>query len=242
MMAGHSKWANIKHAKAGQDAKRGKIFTKLIREITIASRLGGADPTSNPRLRTAVDKALSHNMPKDTVQRAIKRGAGDEDTSQWVETRYEGYGPGGVAVLVEGLTDNKNRTVAEVRYAFSKCSGHLGTDGAVAYLFKKIGLITCAPGAREEKIMELALASNAEDVAVQEDGSIDITTTPETLEAVCQAMKTNNLDYAQAEVTMLATTEISLNQEQAEQMTRLIDLLEDLDDVQNVYSNARYPN
>ncbi len=237
-MAGHSKWANIKHTKARQDAKRGKIFTKLIREITVAARMGGGDESANPRLRLAIDKALSANMPKDTIQRAVKRGAGDDEADNMMEIRYEGYGPNGVAVMVDCLTDNKNRTVAEVRHAFTKCGGNLGTDGSVSYLFTKQGLINFAPGADEEKIMEAALEAGAEDVQSNDDGSIDVVTTPDDFETVRDAMNNAKLEFINAEITMTPSTEVELDQDQAEKMIRLTDMLEDLDDVQNVYSNA----
>jgi len=240
-MAGHSKWANIKHSKARVDAKRGKIFTKLIREITVAARIGGADPNANPRLRTAVDKALSSNMPKDTIQRAIKRGAGGAEGQNLVEVRYEGYGPNGVAVMVDCLTDNKNRTVAEIRHAFTKCGGNLGTDGSVGYLFAKTGLITFASGSDEERIMETALESGADDVATNDDGTIDVTTSAENFETTHHAMKAAGFAPEHAEVTMLASNEVLLDKENAEKMIRLTEMLEDLDDVQNVYSNANYP-
>lgn len=240
-MAGHSKWANIKHSKARVDAKRGKIFTKLIREITVSARLGGGDPAANPRLRTAVDKALSNNMPKDTVQRAIKRGAGGSEGQNLVEVRYEGYGPNGVAVMVECLTDNKNRTVAEVRHAFAKCGGNLGTDGSVAYLFRKAGLITFPPGSDEEKIMEIALEAGAEDIATNDDGSTDVATSAEDFIKIRDAMIATGLTPAHAEVTMLAANDVPLAKDHAEQMVRLTEMLEDLDDVQSVYSNADYP-
>lgn len=241
-MAGHSKWANIKHTKARQDAKRGKIFTKLIREITVSARMGGGDPDSNPRLRAAVDKALSNNMTKDTIQRAIKRGAGGDESGNLVESNYEGYGPNGVAVMVECLTDNKNRTVAEVRHAFTKHGGNLGTEGSVAYLFTKTGLITFTTGSDEEKIMEIALEAGADDVVSNDDGTIDVMTPPNVFTRVRDAMKAAGLDIAHAEVTALASTEVTLNKEQAEKMIQLIETLEDLDDVQNVYSNAAYPD
>lgn len=240
-MAGHSKWANIKHSKARVDAKRGKIFTKLIREITVSARIGGGDPDANPRLRTAVDKALGNNMPKDTIQRAIKRGAGGGDEGNLDEVRYEGYGPSGVAVMVECLTDNKNRTVAEVRHAFTKCGGNLGTDGSVAYLFTKTGLITFTAGSNEEQIMEIALEAGADDVTTNDDGTIDVTTSAENFETTRDAMAAAGLKPEHAEVTLLASNEISLDKDTAEQMVRLTDMLEDLDDVQNVYSNANYP-
>lgn len=240
-MAGHSKWANIKHTKARQDAKRGKVFTKLIREITIAARLGGNDINANPRLRAAVDKALTANMTKDTIHRAIKRGSGGEDGANLVETRYEGYGPRGVAVIVECLTDNKNRTVAEVRHAFTKYGGNLGSENSVAYLFKKTGLITFAPDSSEEKIIAVALDAGADDVVSNEDGSIDVITTPDLFEKVRDAMTAAKLAFAHAEITMFASTQVSLTNEPAQQMLALTETLEDLDDVQNVYSNADFP-
>ncbi len=237
-MAGHSKWANIKHNKARQDAKKGKIFTKLIREITVAARMGGSDPNSNPRLRAAMDKALTNNMTKDTILRAIKRGSGADGNDHLMEVRYEGYGPGGAAVLVECLTDNKNRTVAEVRHAFTKCGGNLGTEGSVAYLFHQKGFLTFAPSSSEEKIMEIALEAGADDVVTNDDGSIDVITAPNTFETVRDAMVKANLTPAQAEVTLLPSTQVTLDPEQAEHMLQLTEMLEDLDDVQNVYSNA----
>lgn len=238
-MAGHSKWANIKHQKAKQDAKRGKIFTKLIREITTAAKLGGGDIDSNPRLRAAVDKAYTSNMTKDTITRAIKRGAGGEDDSNLSESRYEGYGPSGAAVIVDCLTDNKNRTVAEVRHAFTKCGGNLGTDGSVAYLFSKQGIITFAPGLSEDKVMEVAIEAGADDIKTYDDGSIDVVTNPDHFEAVKKALEDAKFEIANAEVTMKASTEVEFTDpELAEKMVKLIDMLEDLDDVQNVYSNA----
>ena len=241
-MAGHSKWANIKHTKARQDAKRGKIFTKLIREITVAAKMGGGDPDSNPRLRLAIDKAFTANMPKDTIQRAIKRGAGGDDSDNLMEVRYEGYGPNGVAVMVDCLTDNKNRTVAEVRHAFTKCGGNLGTDGSVSYLFTKTGLITFVDHTDEEKIKEIVLEAGANDIVVNDDASIDVTTDPNAFAAVIDALKQAKLTPDNAEIVMMAATEIKLDQESAEKMMRLSDMLEDLDDVQNVYSNADLPD
>lgn len=240
-MAGHSKWANIQHRKGKQDAKRGKIFTKLIREITVAARMGGGDPNANPRLRLALDKAFGENMSKDTVDRAIKRGAGGLEGENVEEIRYEGYGPAGVAVLVECMTDNRNRTVAEVRHAFTRCGGNLGTEGSVAYLFNKKGIITFAPGADEDKIMEVALEAGAEDVSTNDDGSIDVSSTPEEFNQIKEAMLANKLETAQAEVTYVPATYVALDKEAAEKMLKLIDMLEDLDDVQNVYSNAEFP-
>ena len=239
-MAGHSKWANIKHRKAAQDAKRGKIFTKLIREITVAARSGGPDASSNPRLRDAVTKALGQNMTRDTVDRAIKRGSGDADGDNYEEVRYEGYGPAGVAVMVECLTDNRNRTVAEVRYAFSKTGGNLGTDGSVAYLFSKIGILGYLAGSDEDAIMEAALEAGAEDVVTHEDGSIEVSTLPEDFNQVHEAMVAAGLAPEVAEVTMKPATSVDLELEDAEKVLRLVEMLEDLDDVQNVYNNADF--
>ena len=237
-MAGHSKWANIQHRKGRQDAKRGKLFTKLIREITVAAKLGGGDPDANPRLRAAIDGAKSQSMPKDTIERAVKRGAGGDDSGDLEEIRYEGYGPGGVAVMVDCMTDNKNRTVAEVRHAFSKCGGNLGTDGSVSYLFNKVGLISYPAGADEDVLMEAALEAGAEDVVTNDDGSIDIITGPDELVDVKESLMGANLEPENAEVTMQASTSSALEQKSAETMLRLLDMLEDLDDVQKVYSNA----
>lgn len=237
-MAGHSKWANIKHRKAGQDAKRGKIFTKIIRELTVAAKLGGENPADNPRLRAVVDKALAANMTRDTIDRAIARGAGTAESDNLEELVYEGYGPGGVAVLCECLTDNKNRTVAEVRHGFSKFGGSLGTSGSVAYLFEKTGIITFTAGTSEEKLMEAGLEAGAHDVITNDDGSIEVRTTLETFGAVQDGLKQDGLEWERSEMTMLASTEIDLDLEGAESLLKLIDHLEDLDDVQNVYSNA----
>jgi len=237
-MAGHSKWANIQHRKGAQDVKRGKLFTKLIREITVASRLGGPDAGANPRLRAAVDKALGANMPKDTVERAIKRGSGDLEGQIMEEIRYEGYGPGGVAVMVDCLTDNRNRTVAEVRHAFSKSGGNLGTDGSVSYLFTKLGLLSYPVGNDEDAIMEAALEAGADDVVVNPDGSIDVQADPENFLAVKDAMTSAGFEPEVAEITMQASTNADLDLDTAQKMIRLLDMLEDLDDVQNVYSNA----
>jgi YebC/PmpR family DNA-binding regulatory protein len=241
-MAGHSKWANIKHRKAAQDKKRGKLYTKIIREITVAARLGGGDPADNPRLRAAVDKALGANMPRDTIDRAISRGAGGQDGSDVEELVYEGYGPAGVAILVEAMTDNRNRTVAEVRHAFSKHGGNLGTDGSVAYLFSRLGMINFAPEADEEQIMEVALEAGAEDIDSEADGSVSVTTPWENLSDVVEALKAASLEPEMAEVTMLPSTSSALDVEHAEKVMRLIDALEELDDVQNVYSNAEFPD
>ncbi|MFT5350661.1 MAG: YebC/PmpR family DNA-binding regulatory protein [Planctomycetota bacterium] len=237
-MAGHSKWANIQHRKGKQDAKRGKLFTKLIREVTISAKLGGGDPDANPRLRAAIDTAKSLSMPKDTIERAVKRGAGDDDSGNLEEIRYEGYGPGGVAVIVDCMTDNKNRTVAEIRHAFAKSGGNLGTDGSVAYLFTKIGLISYPSGMDEDVLMEAALEAGAEDIVSNEDGSIDIVTAADDLVNVKEALIASSHEPENAEITMQASTSCSLEQKTAESMIRLLDMLEDLDDVQKVYSNA----
>ena len=240
-MSGHSKWANIQHRKNAQDAKRGKLFTKLIREITVAARTGDPDPAANPRLRLAVDKALGANMTKDTIDRAIKRGAGGQEGAIVEEVRYEGYGPGGAAVMVDCMTDNRNRTVAEVRHAFTKCGGNLGTDGSVAYLFNKVGLLSYPAGSDEDAIVEAALEAGAEDVTTNEDGSIDVLTEPNEFVAVKQAMIAAGHEPEQAEVTMRASTEAPLGLEEAQKMVHLLEVLEDQDDVQNVYSNADIP-
>jgi YebC/PmpR family DNA-binding regulatory protein len=237
-MAGHSKWANIKHRKAGQDAKRAKIFTKLIRELTVAAKLGGGEVADNPRLRAAVDKALSANMTRDTIDRAIARGAGSNDNENMEELVYEGYGPNGVAILVETLTDNKNRTVAEVRHCFTKAGGNLGTSGSVAYLFDRAGVISFEKGVDEEALMDVALEAGAEDIINNPDGSIDIHTSFENFGAVKDAIDAAGFSSVNAEVTMLASTEVDLDAENAEKLMNVVDSLEDLDDVQNVYSNA----
>jgi YebC/PmpR family DNA-binding regulatory protein len=237
-MAGHSKWANIKHRKAGQDAKRGKIFTKLLREITVAVKTGGSDAGSNPTLRTAIDKALGSNMRRDTIDNAIKKASGALDAANYEEVRYEGYGPGGTAVMVECLTDNRNRTVSEVRHAFTKAGGNLGTDGSVAYLFTKTGIISYAEGVDEDALIEAALEAGADDVITNDDGSIDVMTSPEDYLTVKEALIAAGYEPDNAEVTMQASTNTELDAEDADKMLRLIDRLEDLDDVQNVYSNA----
>ncbi|MBF0470386.1 MAG: YebC/PmpR family DNA-binding transcriptional regulator [Gammaproteobacteria bacterium] len=239
-MAGHSKWANIKHRKAGQDAKRGKIFTKLIREITVAAKMGGADAASNPRLRDVINKALAANMTRDTIDRAIKRGSGDVDGDNFEEVLYEGYGPKGVAMMVECLTDNRNRTVAEVRHAFTKAGGNLGTDGSVAYLFTKIGVLNYTAGSDEDSVMEAALEAGAEDITTNSDGTIEVTTTSEEFTTVKEAMVAAGHPPQMAEVTMLPATTVDLELEDAEKVLRLVDTLEDLDDVQNVYNNADF--
>ncbi len=239
-MAGHSKWANIQHRKKAQDAKRGKLFTRLIREITVAARMGGGDPGSNPRLRLALDNALAANMPKDTVERAVKRGAGDLDESTLEEVTYEGYGPSGVAILVECMTDNRNRTVAEVRHAFSKCGGNLGTSGSVAYLFSQAGVLGFAPGSDEDAIMEVALEAGAEDVVVNDDGSVEVLTQPDHFAAVKDAFAASDHGPELAEVTMRASTTTTLEGDEAQKLVRLLDMLEELDDTQNVHCNADF--
>jgi YebC/PmpR family DNA-binding regulatory protein len=237
-MAGHSKWANIQHRKGAQDKKRGKLFTKLIKEIMIAARIGGGDMAANPRLRLAVDKAKGQSMPKDNIERAIKRGSGDLDGADYLELRYEGYGPGGTAVLVDCMTDNKNRTVAEVRHAFSKFGGNLGADGSVSYMFTHVGLLSFAPGSDEDAIMEAAIECGAEDVLVDDDKSVDVLTDPTEFEAVRDAMRAAGLEADNAELTMRATNSAVLDLQAAGSMIKMLDMLEDLDDVQNVYSNA----
>lgn len=241
-MAGHSKWANIKHRKAGQDAKRGKIFTKLIREITVAARMGGETVADNPRLRAAVDKALGNNMTRDTIDRAIARGAGNAEADSLEELTYEGYAPGGVAILIETMTDNKNRTVAEVRHAFSKHGGNLGTDGSVAWLFEKKGYVVLPEGTDEETVMEATLDAGAEDIATLNDGTVEVTTSVENLGPVKDALAEAGLEVGSSEVTMVASTEVELDLEGAEKLLKLTERLEDLDDVQNVYHNASIPD
>lgn len=238
-MAGHSKWANIKRHKAKVDAVKGKIYTKLIREITVAAKLGGGDPGGSPRLRAALDKALDANMTKDVIERAIKRGVGGMEGEQVDEVRYEGYGPGGTALMVDCMTNNRNRTVGEIRHAFSKHGGNLGTDGSVSYLFKKLGQITFAPGADEDKIMEIALVAGADDVVTNDDKSIDVITSPDSFMTVKDALAKAGLKPVQADVAMVASLDVVItDKESAEKIMGLIDALEELDDVQSVYSNA----
>lgn len=237
-MAGHSKWANIQHRKKAQDAKRGKLFTKLIREITISARMGGGDANSNPRLRAAIDSALRANMTRDTIDRAVKRGSSDQEGDNVEEIRYEGYGPAGVAVMVDCMTDNRNRTVAEVRHAFAKNGGNLGTDGSVAFMFNKVGQISYDADSDEDLIMEAALEAGANDVVVNDDGSIDVITAPDSFMDVKEAMVGAGHEPSSAEVTMRPDNTSPLDEEDAARLLRLIDMLEDLDDVQQVYSNA----
>ena len=241
-MAGHSKWANIKHRKAAQDKKRGKLYTKLIREITVAARLGGGVVDDNPRLRAAVDKALGANMPKDTIERAVARGAGGGEGNDVEELVYEGYANGGVAILVEAMTDNRNRTVAEVRHAFNKYGGNLGTDGSVAYLFTRQGVISFAPGTDEEALMDIALEAGAEDIEGDDDGAITVTTPWETLNQVVTELTGAGFEPDHSEVTMVSSTTSPCDTEQARKVLTLIDVLEDLDDVQGVYSNGEFPD
>ena len=237
-MAGHSKWANIQHRKKAQDARRGKLFTKLIREITIAAREGGGDPDGNARLRLAMDKAFAGNVPKDTVDRAVKRATGEAGADSLEEVRYEGYGPGGTAVMVDCVTDNRNRTVAEIRYAFTKCGGNLGTGGSVAYLFTKVGQLSFPSGTDEERLMEAALDAGAEDVIANDDGSFEVISAPEAFGGVHDGIAAGGLVPEQAQVTMRASTNVSLDADNARQVIRLLEMLEDLDDVQQVYSNV----
>ena len=237
-MAGHSRWANIQHRKGRQDAKRGKVFTKLIKEVTVAARLGGGDAGSNPRLRLALEKARAENLPGDNIQRAILRGTGSLEGVAYEEIRYEGYGPGGAAVMVDCLTDNRTRTVAEVRHAFTKNGGNLGADGSVAYLFKHCGQAVFAPGTNEERVMEAALESGADDVVTNEDGSIEVISSPHDFEQVKAGLEKAGLKPGIAEVTMKPATEVALAGEDAARMRRLLDALENLDDVQEVYTTA----
>jgi YebC/PmpR family DNA-binding regulatory protein len=241
-MAGHSKWANIQHRKGAQDKKRGKIFTKLIRELTTAARIGGGDSNSNSRLRLAMEKARAASMPRDTIERAIKRGTGEAGTDNFQEVRYEGYGPGGVAVMVQCLTDNRNRTVSEVRHVFTRYGGNLGAEGAVGYLFNQVGILCFPPGANEEQVMEVALEAGAEDVVTNDDGSIEVLTDPAEYDRIREAMTQTGVAPADSEITLRASTAAPLAGETAESMVKMLEALEDLDDVQNVYSNADIPD
>jgi YebC/PmpR family DNA-binding regulatory protein len=236
-MAGHSKWHNIQHRKGAQDAKRGKVFTKLIKEIVVAAKMGGGVIENNPSLRVVIDKALAANMKRDTIDNAVKRGAGDLDGDNYEEVRYEGYGLGGTAIMVDCLTDNRNRTVADVRHAFSKHGGSLGTDGSVSYMFSKQGFISFASG-DEDAIMEVAIESGADDVITNDDGSIDVMTAPDDFFSVKDALVANNLNPEHSQITMEPANRIELNLEDAEKFMKLIDRLEDLDDTQEVYHNA----
>ena len=240
-MAGHSKWANIQHRKGRQDKKRGKLFSKLIREVTVAAKLGN-DPNANPRLRAAIDKAKSQSMPKENIDRAVSRGAGDEEGFNFEEVTYEGYGSGGAAVLIECMTDNRNRTVAEVRHALSKFGGNLGSDGSVSYLFKKVGLITIPEADNKNESMEIAIDSGAEDLEPNDDGSIDIITSPADFMNVKESLISEGINPDIAEITMRASVSVSIGVKHAESMLKLLDVLEDLDDVQAVHSNAEIPD
>lgn len=241
-MAGHSKWANIKHRKAAQDAKRGKIFTKIIRELVVAAKEGGGDPNDNPRLRAAMDKALGANMKKDTIEKAIERGTGNAEGDNYEELTYEGYGPGGVAILVECMTDNKNRTVGEVRHAFTKHGGNLGTNGSVAYLFEKKGQFIFGDNVEEEALMEAALEAGAEDFVAHDDGSFELQTTPEDFLDIKEALIKAGFEPENAEVSMLPSTQAELDVNDGAKVIRLVDRLEELDDTQNVYTNADIPS
>jgi len=237
-MAGHSKWANIQHRKGRQDAKRGKVFTRIIKEITVAARMGGGDPSANPRLRLAVDKATDVNMPKDNVERAIKRGTGGLEGANYESIRYEGYGPAGAAVIVDTLTDNRTRTVADVRHAFTKYGGNLGATGSVAFLFRHCGQLLFAPGTDEERVMEAALEAGAEDVIAHDDGSIEVVTDPYEFARVRSGLEQAGLKAELAEVTMKPANETAVAGEDAQRMQKMLDALESLDDVQDVYTTA----
>ena len=239
-MAGHSKWANIQHRKGAQDAKRGKLFTKFIREITVAAKDGGSDPDNNPRLRAAIDKALSGNMTRDVIERATKRGAGELEGVSYEEIRYEGYGPSGIAIMMDCMTDNRNRTVAAVRNVFTKRGGNMGTDGSVAYLFNKKGIISYPAGTDEDTVMEAALDAGAEDIVTNDDGTVDVFTRPEDYAAVKDALDQSGLQATSSEVTMHPETTVALDVQDAGKALAMIDAFEDLDDVQDVYTNADF--
>lgn len=241
-MAGHSKWANIQHRKGKQDAKRGKLFTKLIREITVAARMGGGEPDANPRLRAAMDNAYYNNMPKDTVERAVRRGTGEEGMDSVEEVRYEGYGPNGVAVMVDCMTDNRNRTVAEIRHAFNKCNGNLGTDGSVAFLFNHKGVISFPAGLDEDSLMEAAMEAGAEDIVTNDDGSLDVLASPDEFVDVKDRIINAGFEPESTEITMRAMNDVKIDRGTAESIMKLFEMLDDLDDVQKVYSNADFPD
>ena len=240
-MSGHSKWSNIQHRKGRQDKKRGKLFSKLIREVTVAAKYG-SDPSANPRLRAAIDKAKSQSMPKENIDRAISRGSGEEEGFNFEEVTYEGYGPGGAAILIECMTDNRNRTVAEVRHALSKFGGNLGSDGSVSYLFEKVGLVTLTTVDNKNRIMEIAIDAGAKDIESNEDGSIEIITNPTDFLNVKESLAGEGINPEIAEVTMRASVSVSIGVKHAESMLKLLDVLEDLDDVQAVHSNAEIPD
>lgn len=239
-MAGHSKWHNIQHRKKAQDAKRSKLFTKMIREITVAARLGGGDQEANPRLRLAVDRALSVNVPKDRIEKAIQRGSGTDESLDYEELRLEGYGPGGAAIMVDCLTDNRNRAVSDVRHAFSKHGGKMGTDGCVAFMFQHRGSLLFEPGTAEEPIMEATIEAGAEDVMTHDDGSVEVVTEPQAFRTVQEQLVTNGLEPAHAEITWRPDTTVTIGDEDGRKTLRLIERLEDLDDTQNVYTNAAF--
>ena len=239
-MAGHSKWANIKHRKARQDASRGKVWTKVIREITVAAK-DGPDPNDNPRLRLALEKANSANMPKDTIKRAIEKGSGTGDTGALEEIIFEGYGPGGVAILVETMTDNRNRTVSDVRHAFSKFGGNLGTDGSVAYLFKKLGLIHLSKDISDEKLMDLVIESGANDYTEEED-FFEVTTEPNDFNNILEEFKKDEIKYIDAQLTLRAETSVNIDHEMSEKVLNIMEFMDDLDDVQEVHTNAEFPD
>ena len=239
-MAGHSKWANIKHRKARQDASRGKVWTKVIREITVAAK-AGPDPDDNPRLRLALDKANAANMPKDNIKRAIEKGSGTGETGALEEIIFEGYGPGGVAILVETMSDNRNRTVSDVRHAFSKFGGNLGTDGSVSYLFNKIGIIHISKGTSEEELMDIVLESGADDL-IDEGEYFEIITSSTNLSNVLESLKNNSIDNINAELTLRAETSVAIDQEMSEKVLKIMDFMDELDDVQEVHTNAEFPD
>ena len=241
-MSGHSKWANIQHRKGAQDKKRAKIFTKLIREITVAARIGGGDLTANPRLRLAIDKAKSQSMPKDNIDRAIKKGLGNTEGEDYQEIRYEGYGPGGAAIIVDCMTDNKNRTVAAVRHAFSKYGGNLGSDGSVEYMFDQIGLLTYENISNEEIFFDIAVELGVEDINTDDDKYIEIITSPLNLEKVSNMLQKKGFQPKNSEITIHAKNTTLLNLNQANSMIKLLEMLDDIDDVQNVFSNAEFPD
>ena len=239
-MAGHSKWANIKHRKGRQDAKRGKIFSVLIRELTVAAKLGGPEPDDNPRLRTAVDKALSANMNKDTIERAIQRGAGGLEGENLEEVSFEGYGPGGIAIMVESMTDNNNRTVAEVRHAFTKSGGNLGTNGSVSYLFEKKGLINISDGQDPDQIMEISIEAGAEDIEINDDNSVSITSAPQEFEAIKTALIEADIAIDNSDISLVPETTVQVDMETSLKVFKLLEMLEDLDDTQSVTSNIEF--
>ena len=239
-MAGHSKWANIKHRKGRQDAKRGKVFSVLIRELTVAAKLGGGVADDNPRLRTAIDKALAANMTKDTIERAVQRGAGGLEGENLEEVSFEGYGPGGIAIIVESMTDNNNRTVAEVRHAFTKTGGNLGTNGSVSYLFEKKGIITVSSNQDADQIMEVSIEAGAEDIEINDDETITVSSSPEEFESIKNALGSNELDIDDSEISLVPETTVKADLDTSLKVYKLLEMLEDLDDTQNVTSNIEF--